>query len=260
MSETPGVPREHDHVTWFRQHYDEAADQVVEFLAGDGLTLDGKVVADVGCGDGVIDLGLVHRTDPIQLTGYDLRPTDVEAMNRAAVAAGVQTSDGSPALSFMTSDVTAIPAPDATFDVVFSWSVFEHVDDPVALLTEVRRILKPDGVFFLQLWPFYYSEHGGHLWMNYEEPFPHLTHSDREIEAHLKLRPATDPTRPADDEYRSLNRLTLDGLQRALIASRLTVTKLELLTGPLHVPTAGLMQYSLSDLGIGGVKLLASPV
>ena len=51
--------------------------------------------------------------------------------------------------------------------------MFEHVDDPVGLLGEVSRVIKPDGVLFLQLWPFYDSEHGGHLWPHYDGPYPH---------------------------------------------------------------------------------------
>ncbi|MFW6116317.1 MAG: class I SAM-dependent methyltransferase [bacterium] len=37
--------------------------------------------------------------------------------------------------------------PDETFDVVTMWDVLEHVYDPQATLREVRRILKPGGVF-----------------------------------------------------------------------------------------------------------------
>ena len=35
--------------------------------------------------------------------------------------------------------------PDASIDLVLSSSVLEHVSDPMALFTELRRVLKPDG-------------------------------------------------------------------------------------------------------------------
>ena len=41
--------------------------------------------------------------------------------------------------------------PDASFDYVHVNNVLEHVLDPVTLLTECRRIIKPDGVFFLSV-------------------------------------------------------------------------------------------------------------
>lgn len=41
----------------------------------------------------------------------------------------------------------AIPYPDATFDLVVSDNVLEHLDDPVAVFREVLRVLKPGGLF-----------------------------------------------------------------------------------------------------------------
>jgi 2-polyprenyl-3-methyl-5-hydroxy-6-metoxy-1,4-benzoquinol methylase len=41
-----------------------------------------------------------------------------------------------------------LPFPDASFDVVVSFGVLEHVPNDSASLAEIRRILKPDGVFF----------------------------------------------------------------------------------------------------------------
>lgn len=40
-----------------------------------------------------------------------------------------------------------LPFGDASFDVVFSDWVLEHIDDPVAFVAEVRRVLKPGGWF-----------------------------------------------------------------------------------------------------------------
>ena len=48
-----------------------------------------------------------------------------------------------------TSDITAIPAPDASFDVLLCTEVLEHVPDPVAALREMARLLKPGGRLFL---------------------------------------------------------------------------------------------------------------
>jgi SAM-dependent methyltransferase len=40
-----------------------------------------------------------------------------------------------------------IPYPDASFDVVFSDNVLEHLEKPGEVMKEVRRVLKPGGVF-----------------------------------------------------------------------------------------------------------------
>ncbi len=251
------IPREFDPVRWWDEHFDGAAAEILEFLAQDGITIEGRQVADIGCGDGTTDLGLVMRGRPERLVGYDVRPVDEQALARSAQAAEV--ADELPAnLEFARSEPDRLPALDETFDVVVSWSLFEHVENPVALLGEIRRILKPDGVFLLQVFPFFLSEHGGHLWMHYDEAFPHLVHPRDEILARIEGRPGTDPASTADEEYRSLSRITLDELQRAMLTSGLVCTKLELITSAVHIPPR-LANRRLADLGVSGVKLLAVP-
>lgn len=45
-----------------------------------------------------------------------------------------------------------ITLPDNYFDAITLFYVIEHIHDPLALLTEVKRILKPDGLILLR-WP-----------------------------------------------------------------------------------------------------------
>ena len=40
----------------------------------------------------------------------------------------------------------SIPYPDASFDVVVSDNVFEHLDNPLAVFREVHRVLRPGGL------------------------------------------------------------------------------------------------------------------
>lgn len=44
---------------------------------------------------------------------------------------------------------TALPFPDASFDVVMSFDVFEHIPDTRGHLAEVRRVLAPGGVYLI---------------------------------------------------------------------------------------------------------------
>jgi SAM-dependent methyltransferase len=253
------IPTEHDPVVWFAEHYDGAAQEVIDFIEADGIQLKGKVVADVGSGDGLIDLGFVAKARPAKLIGFDPRPTDVDALRRSASAAGIEEPfPDAETLAFVQSRPDFLPAPGETFDVVFTWSVFEHVSEPVLMFQEIHRILKPDGVLFLQLWPFYSSQHGGHAWMTIPEPFAHLRRSPFDMEQTLRGRQGTDATRTADDEFRSLNRITLDSLQRALLLAHLRVAKVAVIGDVLHVPLE-VAHEPLSDLAIAGVKLLAVP-
>jgi SAM-dependent methyltransferase len=55
-------------------------------------------------------------------------------------------------------DGNTVPLPDASFDVIFSIHVIEHVVSPSLYLSEVARLLKPGGVVLLscpnRIWPY----------------------------------------------------------------------------------------------------------
>lgn len=51
------------------------------------------------------------------------------------------------------------PLPDASCDTVFCCSVLEHARDPLSLMTDMRRILRTDGVAIICV-PFIYYLHG----------------------------------------------------------------------------------------------------
>src|SRR4051794_41886829 len=189
---------------WFRDHW-QAAYQVLEYV-----DVTGKSVADIGSGDGIIDLALTLGGRPRELVGYDVNPTPVNhLLEVAGPYVGVQELPRE--LSFRPSDPEGVDAPDAAYDVVITWSVFEHARDPLGLLREMRRIVRPDGVLFLQLWPFYHSHRGSHLWDWYPEPFHHLQQSAEEIEAGLG-----DDQRPGEmlGEFKRLNKITVEELGR----------------------------------------------
>jgi ubiquinone/menaquinone biosynthesis C-methylase UbiE len=244
---------------WFWDHYEMAADQVVETFAAEGISLADRVVADVGCGDGIIDLGILHKARPRRLVGFDLNLTDAGHLARLAADEGVDISDWD-GLSFERSEVARLPAADGAFEFVTSWSAFEHVSRPIDVLKEIRRILSDDGLFFLQLWPFYHSAKGSHLWEWFPEDHHHLQRAESEIVAELsssELKPA-DWTQMMTREFQHLNRLTVEELQRSMLAAGFVVRRLELLTSPTRL-TPELGRYSWIDLGVSGIKLIATP-
>lgn len=240
---------------WWDAHYREAAGAVIDFFGGDGISLTGKRVADIGCGDGIIDLGVVEQAKPERLVGFDILTNDVELLaKRAAEFAGL---DALPeGLFFATSDDVKLPAEDASFDYVMSWSAFEHIADPVAVLREVRRILADDGVLFIQLWPFYNSAHGTHLVDWYPDGFAQFRHTHSDI---LRTVSEAGPAAMAAEMlevYRTLNGITADGLQAALRKAGFRIVKVALDAETVHIPEEA-AHLSLSEVAISGIKLLA---
>jgi SAM-dependent methyltransferase len=55
-------------------------------------------------------------------------------------------------------DLADIPVPDASYDLVLCTQVMEHVPDPMAVLREFHRVLKPGGQAWLSA-PFFFMEH-----------------------------------------------------------------------------------------------------
>jgi SAM-dependent methyltransferase len=92
---------------------------------------------DVGCATGQF---LAEMTT---YPGWEV--TGVEPNDSAAEFA--QRAHG---LSVYQSDLISARFPDRSFDVVTLWDVIEHLHDPLAMLTEVRRILAPEGLLIMR--------------------------------------------------------------------------------------------------------------
>ncbi len=92
-------------------------------------------VLDLGCGSGD-SVDLFRRYDPdVEWIGVDIADSQ-EALARLRHDA-----------TFVTYDGLVIPFPDASFDLVYSHQVLEHVRDPLGHLREIRRVLRPTGRF-----------------------------------------------------------------------------------------------------------------
>lgn len=94
----------------------------------------GHTVLDGGCGMGVL-AGMVARLWPVRVVATDLDGERLAWAQREGVGAGLYVSD-----------LADLPLPDASIDRGLLAEVLEHVDDDVAALREVGRVLRPGGV------------------------------------------------------------------------------------------------------------------
>jgi SAM-dependent methyltransferase len=76
----------------------------------------------------------------------------------------------------LSSEPVALPFADASFDTVLSCGVLEHVPDPDGSVAEIRRVLRPDGLFYVTNLPnrFSYTERAARLLgLYYHGKLPH---------------------------------------------------------------------------------------
>jgi ubiquinone/menaquinone biosynthesis C-methylase UbiE len=92
-------------------------------------------ILDLGCGTGRFTQALADLYGA-RVTGIDPSP---------AMLAQAVEKPASPDVHFVRAAAEAIPAPDASFDLVFSSMAFHHFADRDAAALECRRVLKPGG-------------------------------------------------------------------------------------------------------------------
>jgi SAM-dependent methyltransferase len=97
-------------------------------------------VLDIGCGPGSITVGLAERVPSGKATGLDIEPGQVKLANLRAREAGLTNC------TFDVGSALDLPYPDATFDVVFGHTILMQFADPVPVVAEVKRVLKPGGM------------------------------------------------------------------------------------------------------------------
>ena len=126
------------------QRYLDAIDTtLVDHIARLGV-VSGRLL-DVGCGPGNIALKIARRWPGVQVVGVDFSQNMILAA-RAAAASQQLTARA----EFLAGDAKKLPFPDGALDFVLSNSVLHHLHDPLGMLDEMARVVKPGGLVLLR--------------------------------------------------------------------------------------------------------------
>lgn len=85
---------------------------------------------DIGCGT-----GLFTRHLPPGSIGLDINPRNLEKARKYA-----------PHIHFIKGDIEKIDFPNDTFETIICTEVFEHLPDPTKAITEIKKVIKPNGI------------------------------------------------------------------------------------------------------------------
>ncbi len=94
-------------------------------------------ILDVGCGAGFLANELVRHG--FMVTGIDT--------SRQSLAIA-QEYDQTGRVQYQWGDANQLPFANQSFDIVCAMDMLEHVKTPDLVVTEIARVLKPDGLFF----------------------------------------------------------------------------------------------------------------
>jgi ubiquinone/menaquinone biosynthesis C-methylase UbiE len=112
----------------------------------------GGIFLEVGCGRGAGASIIRREFSPDLLFASDLDP---QMIRRAFKYLQPEKRRG---ISFYTADALHLPHADGVFDAVFGFGVLHHVPDWENALSEIGRVLKPGGIYFLEeLYPSLYQ-------------------------------------------------------------------------------------------------------
>jgi ubiquinone/menaquinone biosynthesis C-methylase UbiE len=238
---------------------------------------DGEVVLDYGCGPGNDLVGFLIHTGAEKVIGLDISREALELARRRIALHRVprdrveliQLNDSRP----------QIPLPDGSVDFLQSQGVLQHTSDPLSILRELHRVLKPGGEARVMVynresvWLHLYTAYvvmeleGQHRGVDVEEAFQ-LTTDGPECPIARCWRP------------RDFTALCAEaGFETEFLGGYLTRHELEMLSGhldravgdprlaeehrgflrSLEFDRAGLPLHGEAYAGVGGAYLLRSP-
>jgi len=101
------------------------------------LSVNKGRLLDIGCAEGLFP-------EVAGKDGWDATGTEISHF-------AAQYGKEKLGLNIIQGELIDMKFPDNTFDAVTMWHVLEHTRDPIAVLREIRRILKDNGIFILAI-------------------------------------------------------------------------------------------------------------
>jgi ubiquinone/menaquinone biosynthesis C-methylase UbiE len=118
--------------------------RVVSFLSGLNQLQPGSRVVEIGCGRGVGMQLIIRAFQPASAEALDIDPRMIALTERRL------RSPGNGRVAARVADVHELPYADGSIDAVFDFGVLHHLEEWERGLSEVARVLRPGGHFYIE--------------------------------------------------------------------------------------------------------------
>jgi len=108
-----------------------------------GKISDGSFL-DVGAGEADIIWGLVSENKCDEYYGVDISQVRIDWNNEKLLTSKYKNDN----VFFLFSDAEQLPFPDGYMSAISCTATLEHVTNPIKVINEIMRVLKPDGKAF----------------------------------------------------------------------------------------------------------------
>lgn len=186
------------------------------------FSFSNATILDFGCDYGIIALAIALKLKPKKIIGVDINSHHRQLLEIVKDKIDIDTIPEN--LEFYKVKPNEKLSKTFRFDCIFSWSTFEHVNQPYLheVVEEMYNALKPNGMVFLQIAPLYYSAFGSHLDSLVDTPWAHLSMQNNLLHYAVMSAPKENLYKNEDDQnfeaikneiwgcYSTLNKITAD--------------------------------------------------
>lgn len=121
-------------------------------------------ILDLGTGSGYLSFAIARKYPDVKIVGLDIVEKALEDNRKKAIKEKLHN------LNFVTYDGIDFPFVDESFDMVLSRYALHHFPDIQMSISEVNRVLKKDGLFFIS------------------DPTPNSNDTERFVDAYMQLK------------------------------------------------------------------------
>lgn len=122
---------------WFLKHQELRI--MKKMLRKAGISLQGSVIMDAGCGSGLGTKFILEEFSPSKVIAFDYMPEQIALAKQKNLP-----------VDFFVGDMRCMDVPDSSLDACFAITVFHHIPDWKKALKEAARMLRKGGVLLAE--------------------------------------------------------------------------------------------------------------